>query len=263
MRGSLPRPRGAWRRSWVRPRPAATGNVRQRTGTASLSRACRTHSGNSTRAWGTNYDLRAGDRAAEAGQAAYGSLLAAAAGGAAGEGAAAAREQQSAEFGENRWAGDVGAAFAAGAGAQQLELDRSAGDEAGEGGGQPLALPWGGGAGAGGAGGGVLTVKRRNSRLDGLLFAKRAKKEAKAAAAAAKAAPKEKAAKAPPKQPGRPSRWVLRADAPAFLTEEEFRELSLGDLQSLLGDYYHEPQGKEGLSSKSGNRCAAADPSLI
>ena len=163
-------------------------------GSVSLARARRTHSGNSTRAWGTTYDLRAGDRAAAAGQAAYGSLLAAAAGGAAGPGAAAAREQQSPEFGENRWGGDVGAAFAAGAGAQQLELDRYVpGEEVGEGGGQVLALPWGGG---GGAGGGALTAKRRNSRLDGLLSATRAKREAKAAAAAAKAAPKEKAARA-------------------------------------------------------------------
>jgi hypothetical protein len=61
---------------------------------------------------------------------------------------------------------------------------------------------------------------------------------------------------AQPKRPhGKPASWMMRHDAPALLTLEEFKALSLPALQRLWGEYYvWMGAGERADGSKSGNR---------
>ena len=122
---------------------------------------------------------------------------------------------------------------------------------------------WGGEEEAAGEGGGGLqlappvTKRQRNPRLDALLQQRAAKRTAlaakKLAAQANLLAPASPLPVVAKRERGRPSGWVLRPDAPEFLSLEEFNALSTKQLQMLWGDYYAGCATQE-AGSKSGNR---------
>jgi pyruvate/2-oxoglutarate dehydrogenase complex dihydrolipoamide acyltransferase (E2) component len=101
--------------------------------------------------------------------------------------------------------------------------------------------------------------RARCNLLDELLSQAAAKKAARLAGSAARAAGGVVGTHmvvAQPKRPhGKPASWMMRHDAPALLTLEEFKALSLPALQRLWGEYYvWMGAGERADGSKSGNR---------
>jgi hypothetical protein len=91
----------------------------------------------------------------------------------------------------------------------------------------------------------LLSKRKRPTKLEELLAQRRDALAARAKAIADQRArilgisAMSVATEAPPQRlGGRPKRWVLKADAPEFLDLSEFDLLTMGDLNSLIPEYY-------------------------
>ena len=212
------------------------------------------HPGPPQRAWTKNYDCRRKDRFAATGQAAYSSLI---------EAAVAHPTTQlqpppSPEPQEDTPppTSSGGEEDSAGGGQLLSLLAAAAADTA------PTPTPTPPPQPAPPTNSTAAPAKRaRCSLLDELLSQAAAKKAARLAGSEARAAGGggvvgTHMVVAQPKRPhGKPASWMLRHDAPALLTPEEFKALSLPALQRLWGEYYvWMGAGERADGSKSGNR---------
>ena len=207
------------------------------------------------RAWKKNYDVRLKDRVAATGQAAYAALV----GGALAPAHAAQPPQQhlsppeeeaAPHAGSDGEENDGGAAdahslslLAAAAAATAAAPPHAAATPTPP----PIAAP--------------AAKRPRCALLDELLNEAALKRAARLAGGAARAAGGAGGGgmgmhAAQPKRPhGKPPAWVLRSDAPALLSPDEFRLLSTPALQRLWSAYYKwVGAGERGHGSKSGNR---------